>query len=364
MTPEIPDKQPDSYDVYTRFTASEIFWKDRYDFLHSQGYTLRPRYKPNWIPSWKTNPTKNILYAEDRLRLKPGRTHLIDATRRSDGRLILLKKVASGSQEIRIASYFSTGDLRKDPRNHCVPILDVFVDSQDPAISFIVMPFLRPIDQPEFDTVGSILTCVEQLLEVNPLGLVFMHEHGVAHRDCAYKNIMMDATALYPQGFHPISPLFLPNDLSSLAPVLPRASVAVTYYYVDFGISTTFASGEPNRLVTGWAGLDRDVPELSEEVPYDPFKVDVFILGNLFRQMFLQKFSNVDMLAPLVSNMTKHDPAERPCAAEAFSHFKQISQSTWTLHRLWRARLRDESLVASPILDTVSLVSTAVRSII
>ena len=99
---------------------------------------------------------------------------------------------------------------------------------------------------------------------------------------------MMDATALYPQGFHPISPLFLPNDLSSLAPVLPRASVAVTYYYVDFGISTLFASGEPNKLVTGWAGLDRDVPELSEEVPYDPFKVDVFILGNLFRQMFLQ----------------------------------------------------------------------------
>ena len=81
----------------------------------------------------------------------------------------MLKKVASGSQEIRIASYFSTGDLRKDPRNHCVPILDVFVDSQDPAISFIVMPFLRPIDQPEFDTVGSILTCVEQLLEVNTL---------------------------------------------------------------------------------------------------------------------------------------------------------------------------------------------------
>ena len=59
-------------------------------------------------------------------------------------------------------------ELRRDPRNHCVPIFDVFVDTRDPTISFIVMPFLLPIDRPEFDTVGSILKCIEQLLEVSP----------------------------------------------------------------------------------------------------------------------------------------------------------------------------------------------------
>ena len=80
----------------------------------------------------------------------------------------------------------------------------------------------------------------------------------------------------------------LPNDLTTYAPVLPRASVPMTYYYIDFGISTLFASEDTNKLVTGRAGLDRDVPELSEVLPYDPFKVDVFILGNLFRQSFLQ----------------------------------------------------------------------------
>ena len=65
--------------------------------------------------------------------------------------------------------------MRKDPRNHCVPILDVLDDPADPATSFLVMPFLRNIDDPEFDTVGSILQCVSQLLEVsgihNPVAL-------------------------------------------------------------------------------------------------------------------------------------------------------------------------------------------------
>ena len=66
-----------------------------------------------------------------------------------------------------IASLLSSEELRSDPRNHCVPILDVIVDTEDPALSFIVMPFLRHVDDPPFDTVGSVLECMEQLLEVS-----------------------------------------------------------------------------------------------------------------------------------------------------------------------------------------------------
>ena len=98
----------------------------------------------------------------------------------------------------------------------------------------------------------------------------------------------MDASAMYPQGFHPVASLFLPNDVSNMAPVLPRASVAVTYYYVDFGISSIFNTEETNRMVTGLEGLDKTVPELSADVPYDPFKVDIYVLGNLFQQSFVE----------------------------------------------------------------------------
>ena len=94
-------------------------------------------------------------------------TNVMDATRISDGKLVSLKRVKSSSQEIVIASLLSSEELRKDPRNHCVPILDIIADTEDPTLSFIIMPFLRHIDDPPFDTVGSILECMEQLLEAS-----------------------------------------------------------------------------------------------------------------------------------------------------------------------------------------------------
>ncbi|KAI0723542.1 kinase-like domain-containing protein [Earliella scabrosa] len=350
------------YDVYAKFTPTEEFWIDRHDFFYSRGYVLRPRYRPGWIPSWRLDPTMNILHAEDRLsfRVTCDQAYVMDARRLSDGKQVAIKKLSSDSNELRIGAYMSSEGLRQDTRNHCVPILDVLVDPNDPTMTFIVMPLLRYIDDPDFDTVGSILDCVEQLLE----GLVFLHEHNIAHRqlinvfrDCAYRNIMMDASSIFPQGFHPITDMSLPNDITSTAPVLPRASVIVPYYYVDFGISTLFDADDRDRLVTGMYGLDRDVPELSDEIPYDPFKVDVFILGNMFRKTFLhQKYSNVDILSPLVARMLDQDPTARPSAIEALKHFRAISETVWTLKRLWRARRREEPLLAIPILDAVSLV--------
>ncbi len=126
---------------------------------------------------------------------------------------------------------------------------------------------------------------------------------------------MMDASVMYPQGFHPIAPSFLPNDVSSLAPVMPRASVPVTYYYVDFGISTLFTK-ETNRMVTGWAGLDRDIPELSNDVPYDPFKVDIFILGNLFKQSFLDVRSHNFACHRVVTQATEIQQRRYPVPAD------------------------------------------------
>jgi len=60
----------------------------------------------------------------------------------------------------------------------------------------------------------------------------------------------------------------------------------VKYYYVDFGLSTHFPPDAESRVVVGVAGRDQEVPELSEDVPYDPFKVDVFIIGNMLRNEF------------------------------------------------------------------------------
>ena len=86
----------------------------------------------------------------------------------SDGKLVLLKRVASGCMEVKIASYFSSPEMRSDPRNHCIPVLDIVPDQDDPSKSYLVMPFLRYVDTPPFESVQSILDCGEQLLEVRP----------------------------------------------------------------------------------------------------------------------------------------------------------------------------------------------------
>lgn len=104
--------------------------------------------------------------------------------------------------------------------------------------------------------------------------------------DCTAKNLMMDADPLYPLGFHPVKTFFLPDAVTPASP-LPRHSAKVKYYYIDFGISSHFPPDRRgDRLVLGREGRDRDVPELSTVTPYDPFKVDVFIIGNLLRHEF------------------------------------------------------------------------------
>jgi hypothetical protein len=95
----------------------------------------------------------------------------------------------------------------------------------------------------------------------------------------------MDATHMYPLGFHPVDNLFL-DDITTFAPRISRLEAGVKYYYVDRGISSYFPPGSRRELVLGIAGRDRDVPELSNNVPYDPFKVDIFTIGNVIRGEF------------------------------------------------------------------------------
>ena len=101
-------------------------------------------------------------------------------------------------------------------------------------------------------------------------------------------NIMMDGDALYPKGFHP-AVLEKTQDFKGWARHYDRADMAigkVKYYFVDFGLSTHFKNPQSSRMVRGIDGRDQEVPELSEYLPYDPFKTDIFILGNVFKKSF------------------------------------------------------------------------------
>ena len=123
---------------------------------------------------------------------------LLDATQEGkDGKkAVFIKRVDSRTHphEVRIASRLGSANTREDEGNHCVPMLAVFADDQDPWYRYIVMPVLRPFNRPNFTSLGEVVDFVNQTLEVGVLsfsclfaecrvqGLLYMHEQNVAHR--------------------------------------------------------------------------------------------------------------------------------------------------------------------------------------
>ena len=84
--------------------------------------------------------------------------------------MVCIKEVKTDGKEHHIAQLLMQEDWINDPRNHCVPIFKIFQDHNNPQVSYIVMPFLRPADDPQFDTVKEIIDYVDQSLEVRTGG--------------------------------------------------------------------------------------------------------------------------------------------------------------------------------------------------
>jgi hypothetical protein len=182
---------------------------------------------------------------------------------------------------------------------------------------------------------------------------------------------MMDADAMYPEGFHPVSLDHTP-DRSRPAFHTTRTVAGARYYFVDFGLSVHTSEANSQMLVTGNDGRDQDPPELSDTTLYNPFKLDIFIIGNMLKQEFckvgvlrrhrlpfrlkvIQPFANLDLLEPLIKEMTNPVPALRPDAAEAFALWKGIRDAVWTIKREWRPRPRSEHPIDTIVLDGASL---------
>ncbi|KLO08635.1 hypothetical protein SCHPADRAFT_944282 [Schizopora paradoxa] len=307
----------------------EVFWRDIHPFLMDHGYQLRPRFRPGWVPSWK-GTNKDSMFFEDSNALVHTKT--IDAVRIRDNRNVYLKRVAKGSQEVDINVYLSNPSLRDELDNHAAPLLDIIVGHEE--YDFLVMPVLRIFDDPPFVFVDEVLDFVQQTLD----GLVFLHQHGVAHRDCSNLNLRFDATAMYPEGFHPYDHFVKRNGIDVIKNHLNRTDVlsAIRYYFTDFGISSRFTGASPPpHLVTGLHCQDKTVPELSDKTPYDPFKTDVYILGNVFKTHLTDVYSNLSFLDPLFYEMTKFGPKSRPSAEKSLSLFHKLVREQMGVSLRW-----------------------------
>lgn len=167
----------------------EIFWRDRYYFFKKKGYILRPRYHPEWQASWRFEANPILEFFEDSILqwvsifFTPHNLHsmqarqkgsLLDATvEGKNGKAVFIKRVDSTTHpnEVRIASRLGSSENRKDERNHCVPILAIFPDDREPWYQYIVMPVLRPFNEPNFTSFGEVVDFVNQTLEACTLVL-------------------------------------------------------------------------------------------------------------------------------------------------------------------------------------------------
>jgi len=94
----------------------------------------------------------------------------MDAVRIEDGRQVMLKKVLpeEGPHELLITQLFSSPGLKGNPKNHCVPLLDVVDLShiRPDGRKLMVMPLLRPFKNPPFQTYGEFVAFFMQICEV------------------------------------------------------------------------------------------------------------------------------------------------------------------------------------------------------
>ncbi|KAG8750814.1 hypothetical protein FRC11_010029 [Ceratobasidium sp. 423] len=251
----------------------------------------------------------------------------MDAVRVKDGKRVIIKAFDTQltPNELPVLQYLSDEHLRSNPSNHCASALDYFPVPDNEGWVFVVMETYHSIYITPFETIGEVIELARQLLE----GLVFMHERNLAHRDCASANIMMKADTLFTSTPHPHpSYSYLTEDAQYRVGVQPRSEHTVKYYYIDFGLSVLFPSHAERRLVTGADGRERNVPELATpDIPYDPFKVDVWIIGNfIWNDFYIKSSHSLYFLESLLKRMIEVDPSLRPTSDEAFSEFELIRE--------------------------------------
>jgi hypothetical protein len=97
---------------------------------------------------------------------------------------------------------------------------------------------------------------------------------------------MMEAKSIVPTGWHFVAHFCEPDGMTRISP-LDRRNHIVRYYFIGFGNCYHIAP-KTARLVRDIGGNDTDVPELLTGQPYDPFKHDIYTLGNVFDKELYQ----------------------------------------------------------------------------
>ncbi|EJD41714.1 hypothetical protein AURDEDRAFT_68349 [Auricularia subglabra TFB-10046 SS5] len=333
-----------------KLTAGERFWRDVQPYLLQKGYRLRPRYTPGWTAPWVGTDIHSRRFEEAIvLRVRPSILH---ARCEADGMTVAIKwipKRYANRNEVDILAFLSSPEMQADARNHCYPLLDSFPHPTDPNGVFMVTPWLFDFTLMPLNHVNEV---VDDASVVRGAHRDVSRIVPMAHLDCTQFNILQDARPAFPaQQPHP-QWITVSTDRRTRLKPLPRSQCEprIRYYFIDFGISVRCEGPGPHR-VTGSMGRDPTAPELSDTVLYDPFKLDVYILGNFFLQSYAQEYSNIDFLRSLLLKMTRADPSRRPTIDDALTALRKLARRVPQASFSWRLRRRSEGILEAIFRD-------------
>ena len=102
-------------------------------------------------------------------------------------------------------------------------------------------------------------------------------------------NIMLDPRNMYPDMYHPAFES-MSRDYKKPAKYYTRTRRPTKYYWIDFGLSSRYSDDHGAPLEIPILGGDRSVPEFQgdEATLRNPFPTDVYYLGNIVREEFIQ----------------------------------------------------------------------------
>ncbi|KAI0088683.1 hypothetical protein BDY19DRAFT_1071710 [Irpex rosettiformis] len=318
---------------------ANTFWRSKKRFFQEHGYIL------DLQPEGFTSPVQNHADGHGKVDPRTDTQHesfsVIKATRMADGSQVCIKRVGILSDEFIGLMSLQKGVKRADPGNHSVYIYETLPDEERRDVSYMVMPALRPVCVSTIRTVGDLVDLVSQVL----MGMCFLHRNKIAHCDCSLHNIMMDEEvirteknyfATLPEAIYPSS-----SQLEGKQPQLASTPTTRTYYFVGFGGAKRLTSYTNNT--SRQHAKDQEPPEFHNRLcsSYDPLLLDIFLIGNMFRREFLDKYSNIGFLTSLIKDMVHDQPTNRVDASGALHIWLELLPRISPRHR--KRRLHDRS---------------------
>jgi serine/threonine protein kinase len=106
--------------------------------------------------------------------------------------------------------------------------------------------------------------------------------------DCTPENIMLDPSRMYPESFHPVD-IWRRKDFRGNAKRYTRTWRPPRYFLIDFGLSRLYDPANGPPLDQPLRGGDKSAPEHQDlTTPCNPFPTDVYYIGNLVREDYIQ----------------------------------------------------------------------------